>query len=892
MEPTMKHLWLMDKNAIQIISKNKIDTSQVKLFDSRGKFLQFNVKGQSVAKTDLKVNVDLTDTPWIKAVYGGNELISTPHYKYLNKYFYYTGPLGISKKGSDYLFHMWSPTAHRVELVIYENYSNQPTHRVDLIPGERGHFSIQLNEKYKGKSYQYHVHNGQTVTLALDPYAKVMESFNPNDSENTGRGIVEYLEPAKPRLTYQNMASQTDFIGYEAHIRDMSITKNGGGTYSDFVTKLPHIKELGVTHIQFMPLQNFYTVVEEDRSWQGKDAPKDDINYNWGYDPQNYFTPEGHFSEDSRYHLLRIEEVKNMVKEVHQKGMGAILDVVYNHLYAEDTLEKAAPGSYMRRNDYGGISFKSGAGASLESRNLMTRRLIIDSLLWWKNYYGFDGYRFDLMGFTDIETMREVRKALGEDTVIYGEAWEFTDLPLDQATTKSRIPEEINVSAFNDTSRDSYTGHMEGKGFVQGISYELPKVRAGIVAGYNKFPTRGGLVSQDQYHLFAKSPVQALNFLTIHDGFTLWDKINLSWKGTVEARQKLIRQAFAMLMTSQGRIVFHAGMELGRTKPLSPNDPNQNRAHTSGAVDAENGVTYFHENSYRSPDVTNAIDWNRKALFDQEFEYLKKLIELRRRVPALRYADGNNLKKGLTFIGGAKVAWPPGNSAGFKTFKDSSLDSLEIQFINGPASVYGTTWYLAGEVHPKGVGGDSKNPKNNPFAVKFDSNGRGSVTLSKTDLNKLDLTTWSDPVGLQFKLISPAGSWTTVPGAYSTMGNNTIHPLSIPKCKKVTLDLSQLNHEAGRESGITEAFIAYRLDNTLENDVVSNPLPYNELIVVHNGEQKTKSLVLEELNPKSWKMILDSEKIDFNGLKSSANKLLSGRLEVAAGSSAILVKIK
>jgi pullulanase len=890
MEPAMKHFWLKDKHNIQLITSEQIDMNQVSLLDSKGKKIPFQILRQTVTKVDLQLKDDLTVSPWYKVLYKGSELISTPHFEYLNKYFQYTGPLGISKKGNQYTFHMWSPSAHRVELVVYENYSETVLKRIDMIPGERGHFAINLPESFKGKSYLYHVHYGALVSKALDPYAKVMEAFNPKNINTTGRGVIEYLPEPKPRLALDNMASQTDFVGYEVHIRDFSVTQNGGGTYDDFVDKLTHIQDLGVTHIQFMPLQNFYTVVEEDRSWQGSDAPKNDINYNWGYDPQNYFTPEGHFSKDASDPLLRVREVKKMVSEVHKKNIGAILDVVYNHLYAEDTLEKAAPGSYMRRNENGHISFKSGAGASLESRNLMTRRLIIDSLLWWKNYYGFDGFRFDLMGFTDIDSMREVRRALGTDTVLYGEAWEFTDLPVDQATTKSRIPDELNISAFNDTSRDSYTGHMEGKGFVQGISYELPKVRAGIVAGYQKFPTRGGVVSQDQYHLFAKSPVQALNYLTIHDGFTLWDKINLSWKGTVEARQRLFRQAFAMLMTSQGRVVLHGGVEIGRTKPLSPNDPNPNRAHTSGAVDPENGVSYFHENSYRSPDVTNAVDWSRKSLFQKEFTYLKKLIELRRKVPALRFEKGENLSKGLTFIGGGKIHWPPSDSAGFKSFKEPGLDHLEIEFINGPSSVFGTTWYLAGEVHPKGVGGDGKNPKNNPFAVRFDQSGRGKVTLNKSDLSKLDLTTWSDPIGLQFKLVSPAGSWTTVPGAYSTMGNNTIHPLSISKNKKVVLDLSQLNHEAGKQNGNTEAFIAYRLDNTLETSSIESPLPYKELIVVHNGEQKTKTLVLNELNSKDWKLILDSENINFNGLTQSENKLAEGRLEVAAGASAILVK--
>ncbi|MCO4795112.1 MAG: hypothetical protein KC493_15450, partial [Bacteriovoracaceae bacterium] len=569
--------------------------------------------------------------------------------------------------------------------------------------------------------------------------------------------------------------------------------------------------------------------------------------------------------------------------------IGVILDVVYNHLYAEDTLENAAPGSYMRRVETGEISFKSGAGASLESRNLMTRRLIIDSLKWWKNYFGVDGFRFDLMGFLDIETMRTIRKELGEDTVLYGEAWEFTDLPKHQATTKSQIPNDLDISAFNDTSRDSYAGAMQSKGFVQGESHELPKVRSGLVAGYQKFPTQGGLISQDRYHLFAKSPVQALNFLTIHDGFTLWDKINLSYKGTPEARKKLMRQAMAMLFTSQGRIVFHGGMEIGRTKPLAKNDPNPGRAHTTPEVDSENGVTHFHENSYRSPDPTNFVDWNRKSDFKTEFNYLKNLIELRRKIPALRYASGDNLVKGLTFLGGT-LNWPPADSGGYQSFNESNLDKLTIKFINAPQDALEKEWFLAGEIHPEGVGGESKNPKKNNWKVFIDKKGKGSLSIKKSDLLKLDLDSWSDPEGLQFKLVSPAGSWNTLPNAYSTMGNNTIKPLSIPKSNTVTIDLSVLNHESGREGVKTQAFVAYRLDNTLETDVIDEGLDYKELIVVHNGENNSSILKQKDLDPAVWKIILDGAQINFDGLSSSEHVLSLGELIVAPQSSAILIR--
>lgn len=571
--------------------------------------------------------------------------------------------------------------------------------------------------------------------------------------------------------------------------------------------------------------------------------------------------------------------------------MGVILDVVYNHLYSEDTLEKAAPESYMRRRADGKVSFKSGAGASLESRNLMTRRLIIDSLKWWKDFYGVDGFRFDLMGFTDLETMRAIRQSLGSDSILYGEAWEFTDLPKDQATTKSQIPKDLEISAFNDTSRDSYTGHMQGRGFIQGESHELPKVRAGLVAGFQDFPTRGGLISKDSYHLFAKSPMQALNFLTIHDGPTLWDKINLSFKGSVEKRKKLVRQSFAMLLTSQGRIILHGGMEFGRSKPLAENDPNPDRALTSSEVDPENGVTHFHENSYRSPDTTNSIKWERKEEFLHELDYLKKLIELRRKTPALRYLDGENLKRGLHFLGN-DLSWPPAHSAGYESFKEAKLDELEIQFINASTEARNKRWYVAGEIHPEVSGGENKNPLQNPWYVDIDNHGKGILKIKKQNLAELDLESWSDPEGLQFKLISTPGKWDTMPGSYTTMGNNTVKPLSIDRKNQVTIDLQVLNHEASRAGMKTNAVVAYRLDNTLEVDVIGQALPYSELLVVHSGENKTHVLRLKDLNPVDWKIILDGENINLKGLSSSQHKLSEGKLEVAPQSSAVLVKFK
>ena len=166
-ESSMKYFWLKDKNTIEILSLDKLNTAKLSLRDSKGKKLVFSVKKQTARKLELTLNFDLTSSPWYKAVYEGKELTSTPHYTYLNNYFHYTGPLGVSKRENSYLFHMWSPTAHRVELVVYENYTNQVLKKVDMISAERGLFFIQLEEEYKGKSYQYHVHSGNKVTKPL-----------------------------------------------------------------------------------------------------------------------------------------------------------------------------------------------------------------------------------------------------------------------------------------------------------------------------------------------------------------------------------------------------------------------------------------------------------------------------------------------------------------------------------------------------------------------------------------------------------------------------------------------------------------------------------------------------------------------------------------------------
>ena len=653
--------WINNTHEIELITDHpeKIRSEDLQVLDNQNKNYNFKISN----KTSDSVFLHLPDAIDNKK----NYFIKTSHqkiYGYFTQDFIeanlnYKGPLGVkldpSKKAA--VFNLWSPTAESVTLIV-----SSPTTKKAMVMAEMerrdqglwvGILDGQLN--LEGLHYQYKIKAFGKEYLALDPYAKSMGAFDPKGSDRVGMGAI-VLDPIKK--AYRPLPSQkddTNFIGMEVHVRDATISPNSPapinlkGTYLGFINALDYYKDLGVTHLQLLPLQNYFTVNESMKAYQGAEVPRSELNYNWGYDPHNYFTPEGWFSTDASDPYARITELQKMNSEIHKKGMGVILDVVYNHVFAGDAFESAAPGMYLRRNRRGIVSIGTGAGHSVESRSVMARRLIVDSLKYWQDIFGIDGFRFDLMGFMDKETMREIRSSLHPETILYGEAWVFTDLPMSEATIKTDLPHELNISAFNDTSRDSYAGRNEGRGFVQGNFNENHKVRSGIVGGIKNHP-QWDLVSQNDYDSFAENPLETLNYLTIHDGFTLWDKINLSVGGDFKKRLQIAKNAYAMLFTSQGRIVLQQGCEAGRSKPLQSNDPYPDRAHTSSVVTPENGISYFHENSYSSSDATNRFDWDRAREFEELRSYVKGLIEMRKAFSGLRLNEPDAIRNGVRFI--------------------------------------------------------------------------------------------------------------------------------------------------------------------------------------------------------------------------------------------------
>lgn len=655
----MTFAWIKSSNEIEVItdSPQNFPISILKITDNDNKAYGFDAKVTSDSLI-LKTWENINNEKNIIVKLPEQQLYAYFTVDYINQNLFYEGQLGVKLESNKTKasFRLWSPSATAVSVILTHPKDGRVVMTTNLTRKAVGLWETTLsgNINLEGLHYQYKVKAFGNEFIALDPYAKSMGAFNPKSNDKIGYGVI-VLDSV--RSSYQQLDHQRDdmnFVGMEVHVRDATISPNSPaplnlkGTYLGFVSALDYYKSLGVSHLQLLPLQNYTTVNETSKNYQGPDTSRAEINYNWGYDPQNFFTPEGWFSTDATNPYSRITELQTMTKEIHKRKMGVVLDVVYNHLYNGEAFEASAPGMYLRRNRKGEISSGTGAGYSFESRSFMGRRLIVDSLKYWQDTFHFDGFRFDLMGFLDKETMREIRNTLHPETILYGEAWVFSDLPMHEATVKTDLPHELSISAFNDTSRDSYAGRNEGKGFIQGHFYDNNKVRSGIIGGIKNHP-QWDLISQSDYDSFAESPLETLNYLTIHDGFTLWDKINLSVGGDIEKRLQLARNAYALLFTSQGRVVFQQGCEAGRSKPLQSNDPYPDRAHTSGNVVAENGVKYFHENSYSSSDATNRFDWDRAKNFSELTNYVKGLIEIRKNLPGLRMKESDSISRGVKF---------------------------------------------------------------------------------------------------------------------------------------------------------------------------------------------------------------------------------------------------
>ena len=625
---------------------------------------------------------------------------TVPQYASFGDYPIYEGTdLGLTYTPEQSVFKLWAPSASKAVLRLYEKGTDgKPTETMSMKRGENGVWVTEIKKDLVGKYYSFQTLVNEKWGLEVpDPYVKAV-------GVNGKRGQVIDFKNTTPQGwetdTKPPLKNPTDIILYELHIRDLSMHDNSGiqhkgkflglteqGTKNPagVATGLDHIKELGVTHVHLLPSFDYLSIDE---------SKLDENKFNWGYDPQNYNVPEGGYSTDPYDGATRVREFKQMVKTLHDNGLRVILDVVYNHTGVTEgsNFNQLVPGYYYRQNAEGGFSNASACGNETASDRPMMRKFIIESVKYWVNEYHIDGFRFDLMGIHDIETMNQVSAALHEidpTIFIYGEGWTAGDTPLpenDRALKK--YTHRINgVAAFSDDIRDGLKGSVfdaPDRGFASGKPNMEESVKFGIVASTQHPQINYQKVNYSDAP-WAAQPSQTINYVSCHDNHTLWDRLINSQPDISDGeRLKMHKLANAVVLTSQGIPFLHAGVEMLRTK---------------------NGE----ENSFESPDAINKLDWSRKTTYQKVFDYYKKLIYLRKNHPAFRMPTTQMIQQHLKFMdfkeGDLLIGYTISGNANGDSWKDILVlfnGNLEAKTIDLPEGKW-TVALNEDKINEKGV---------------------------------------------------------------------------------------------------------------------------------------------------------------------------------------------
>ena len=536
-------------------------------------------------------------------------------------------------------FRLWSPSAQAVRLKIYPTGRNSASEQtIEMTRDKNGTWTAGIPQKLYGKFYTFQIlHNGKWLDETPGVWAKAV-------GINGNRGAIIDFDATNPE-GWDNDKGPTikninDAVIYEMHHRDFSmhpssgiaskgkflaLTEHGTTNPKGDKTGIDHLKELGVTHVHILPSYDYNSVDEAN-------LPAN--TYNWGYDPQNYNAPEGSYSTNPANPSTRVSEMKEMVKALHDAGIGVVMDVVYNHTAENDgsNFSLTAPGYYYRHRPDGSYSDASGCGNETASERQQMRNFIVNSVKYWAKEYHIDGFRFDLMAIHDTTTMNEVArelKKINPDIFVYGEGWTAGDspLPVAQRALKDNVSAMPQIAVFSDDIRDAIKGHYTGetdRGFATGKPGLEETVKIGIV-GATAHPQVDYSKGNNSKAPYALSPTQVINYVSCHDDLTLTDKLAKSLpEESVADRQRAAKLAQTIVFTSQGTPFIFAGEEIFRDKK---------------------GV----HNSYKSPDSINAIDWNLKNENADLFDYYVELIKLRKTHPAFRMTTSEELAKNIVF---------------------------------------------------------------------------------------------------------------------------------------------------------------------------------------------------------------------------------------------------
>ncbi len=582
---------------------------------------------------EIKLSEPLDLTGNYTITHDGNEykitmpdIFSTADFE--SEFTYEGDDLGAVWTAEKTTFRVWAPTASAVSVNLYESGTAGEDDLIEQLPMTADANGTRVAEN------TYTVSVGGNENEACDPYARTT-------GVNGNRAMVIDLDSTNPegwdadQDPHANIPIN-DVVLYELHVRDLSsdsssgitntgkylgLTETGTTTASGIPTGLDHIKDLGITHLHLLPVYDYGSVDETKL-----DTPQ----FNWGYDPVNYNVPEGSYSTDPYNGEVRVKEMKEMVKALHDNGISVVMDVVYNHVYnaGEFCFNRIVPGYFSRIDADGKYSNGSGCGNDTASERSMVKKYIVDSVCYWADEYHIDGFRFDLVGLIDTETINEVIEEVHKDhpnVIFYGEGWTMSTTLTKEGytmTTQVNADEVPEFAFFSDTIRDGLRGSVFNNDEV------------GFISGARD---RESLIEQCFMGLapWCPNPSQSINYASCHDNMSLFDRIVNSARGTTfEEQVRMNNLAAAICMTSQGIPFMQAGEEMLRSK-----------VNEDGS---------FNENSYSSPDSVNSLKWDN---LDDEahwnvFQYYKGLIEFRKEHAALRMANADDVTNNITAMEG------------------------------------------------------------------------------------------------------------------------------------------------------------------------------------------------------------------------------------------------
>lgn len=529
-----------------------------------------------------------------------------------------------TKRGTT--FALVAQKAQSVNLNIYaEGIGGKLVKTVAMRKGEKGVWKAEVKGDLKGRFYTFNVkQDGKMLGETPRLFAKAV-------GVNGKRGAIIDMAATNPEGWESDRAlgyAPTDFIVYESHNRDFSVSRKEARYPGKFMAltepwAIEHLKSLGVTAIHLLPSFDYASVDEEHL-----DRPQ----FNWGYDPLNYNVPEGSYSTNPFKPEVRVKEFKQMVKALHDAGIAVILDVVYNHTMdiQSSNFQRTNPDVFYRKNDKGEYSDGSGCGNETASENPLMRQYMIESFKYWADEYHLDGFRVDLMGVHDIATMNLIREALPKNVLIYGEGWSAGSCayPVEKLAMKANIYQMPGIAAFSDEMRDAIRGPFSDdhqSAFLAAKSGHQESIKAGIV-GCIEHPQVDYSKVNYSKKPWAIEPTQMMAYVSCHDDLCLVDRLKASIPGI--GTDELIRLdllAQTAVFTSQGVPFMLSGEEMLRDKK---------------------GV----HNSYKSPDSINQLPWDNMQKYPQVFAYYQGLIALRKAHPAFRLGSAELVRKHLEFL--------------------------------------------------------------------------------------------------------------------------------------------------------------------------------------------------------------------------------------------------